>query len=57
MLKKFYEKNETLCIILLIASYVILGSLSMQKFGYTSVQGVIGGTIYSLILAEALKQL
>ena len=35
-MSKFFEKHETLCLIILIAGYVIINSYCMNNFGYTS---------------------
>lgn len=49
-MNKFFEKHETLCLIVLIAGYVILNSYCMQKFGYTSPTSFIVNTILSILL-------
>lgn len=49
-MSKFYEKNETLCLVVLIASYVIMNSYCMQNFGFTSVYSFLINTIFSGIL-------
>lgn len=49
-MNKFFEKHETLCLIVLIAGYVILNSYCMQKFGYTSPASFIVNTILSILL-------
>lgn len=49
-MSKFFEKHETLCLIFLIAGYVIINSYCMQNFGYTSSIGFIANTIFSLVL-------
>ena len=35
-MNKFFEKHETLCLIILIAGYVIINSYCMNNFGYSS---------------------
>lgn len=49
-MSKFFAKHETLCLIFLIAGYVIINSYCMQNFGYTSPIGFISDTIFSLVL-------
>lgn len=49
-MSKFFEKHETLCLIFLIAGYVIINSYCMQNFGYTSPISFIVNTIFSVVL-------
>ena len=49
-MSKFFEKHETLCLIILIAGYVIINSYCMKNFGYTSSISFIVNTILSVIL-------
>lgn len=49
-MNKFFEKHETLCLIFLIAGYVITNSYCMQNFGYTSPVSFIVNTILSVVL-------
>lgn len=49
-MNKFFEKHETLCLIILIAGYVIINSYCMKNFGYTSSISFIANTILSVIL-------
>ena len=53
-MNKFFEKNETLCLIILIAGYVILNSYLMKNFGYTSCISFIANTLYSCILLSLI---
>ena len=50
MINKFFEKHETLCLIILIAGYVIMNSYCVQNFGYTSPVSFIINTIFSVVL-------
>ena len=49
-MNKFFEKHETLCLIILIAGYVIINSYCMNNFGYTSSISFIVNTILSIVL-------
>ena len=49
-MNKFFEKHETICLIILIAGYVIMNSYCMQNFGFTSVISFILNTIFSIVL-------
>ena len=49
-MSKFFEKHETLCLIILIAGYVIINSYCMNNFGYTSAISFIVNTILSIVL-------
>lgn len=49
-MNKFFEKHETLCLIILIAGYVIINSYCMNNFGYTSSISFIVNTILSVVL-------
>ncbi len=50
MINKFFEKHETLCLIILIAGYVIMNSYCVQNFGYTSPVSFVINTIFSVVL-------
>ncbi len=49
-MKKFFEKNETLCAILLIVLYVIINSFCMNSFGLTDYRTALINTILSILL-------
>lgn len=49
-MSKFFEKHENLCLIILIAGYVIINSYCMKNFGYTSSISFIANTILSVVL-------
>lgn len=49
-MSKFFEKHETLCLIILIAWYVIMNSYCMQNFGYTSPISFVANTVFSAVL-------
>lgn len=49
-MNKFFEKHETLCLIILIAGYVIMNSYCMKNFGFTSPISFVANTIFSAIL-------
>lgn len=49
-MSKFFEKHETMCLIFLIAGYVIINSYCMQNFGFTSPVSFIANTILSVVL-------
>ncbi len=49
-MKKIFEKHETLFCILLIVLYVIINSFCVQNFGFTSCEGFIVNTVFSLSL-------
>ena len=50
MIKKIFDKHETLICILLIVLYVVTNSLCMQNFGLESLPSVIINTALSLLL-------
>ena len=54
-MSKFFEKHETLCLIILIAGYVIINSYCMNNFGYTSSISFIVNTILSVVLLTLIK--
>lgn len=49
-MSNFFKRHETLCLIILIAGYVIINSYCMNNFGYTSLISFIVNTILSVIL-------
>ena len=49
-MKKVFEKHETLFCILLIVLYVIINSFCVNNFGFTSCEGFIVNTVFSLLL-------
>lgn len=49
-MKRYFEKNETLCTILLIIIYVVTNSYCMKNFGYTSYISTIINTILSILV-------
>ena len=49
-MSKFFEKHETLCLIILIAGYVIMNSYCMKNFGYTSPVSFVANTVFSIVL-------
>jgi membrane protease YdiL (CAAX protease family) len=49
-MKKMFEKHETLFCILLIILYVIINSFCVQNFGFTSCEGFVVNTVFSLSL-------
>ncbi len=49
-MKKLFEKHETLFCILLIVIYVVVNSFCVQNFGFTSCEGFIVNTVFSLLL-------
>ena len=49
-MNKFFEKHETLCLIILIAGYVIMNSYCMKNFGFTSPISFVVNTIFSAVL-------
>ena len=51
MIKKVFEKHETLFCILLIVIYILSNSFCMQNFGVTSPVSVIVNTVLSVALA------
>ena len=53
-MNKFFEKYETLCLIILIAGYVIINSYCMNNFGYTSSISFILNTIFSVVLVTLI---
>ena len=50
MIKKIFEKHETLFCILLIVLYVVINSFLMQSFGVTDYRSTIINTVLSLLL-------
>jgi membrane protease YdiL (CAAX protease family) len=50
IMKKLFEKHETLFCILLITIYVVINSFCVQNFGFTSLAGFIVNTVLSLLL-------
>jgi len=50
MIKKIFEKHETLFCILLIVLYVVINSFLMQSFGVTDYRSTIINTVISLLL-------
>ena len=49
-MKKFFEKHELLCCMLLIVLYVVLNSYCMQNFGLTDFRSVLINTLFSAAL-------
>lgn len=49
-MKKFFEKNETLCAISLIVLYVVINSLCMNAFGLTDYRTALINTAFSALL-------
>lgn len=49
-MKKIFEKHETLFCILLIVLYVVINSFCVNNFGFTSCEGFIVNTVFSLLL-------
>lgn len=49
-MKKFFEKNETLCAISLIILYVVINSLCMNSFGLTDYRTALINTAFSAML-------
>ena len=56
-MKKAFEKHETLFCILLIIVYVVVNSLCVQLFGYTSGVGFVVNTLFSLFLIGIISAL
>ncbi len=59
MLKKLFEKHETLMCILLIILYIIINSFCINNFGITDYRSAIINTVFSavlIILAVALRR-
>ena len=50
MIKKIFEKHETLFCMLLIIIYIVTNSYCVQNFGYTSYMSAIVNTILSVFL-------
>ena len=50
MMKKVFEKHETLISILLIILYVVINSYCMQNFGLEDYRSTIINTIFSIVL-------
>lgn len=50
MMKKIFEKHETLFCMLLIVFYVMMNSYCMQKFGLEDYRSTIINTVFSVIL-------
>ena len=50
MLRKLFEKQETLICILLIVLYVVVNSFCMQNFGIADYRSTIVNTVFSLLL-------
>ena len=50
IVKKIFEKNETLFCIILIVVYVLVNSFCIQNFGTTNYMSVIINTIFSILL-------
>jgi len=50
IMKKIFEKHETLFCILLIVLYVVTNSVCVQRFGFTSCEGFIVNTLFSISL-------
>lgn len=49
-MRKYFEKHEILCSILLIVLYVVVNSYCMKNFGYTSYISTIINTILSILV-------
>lgn len=59
MIKKLFEKHETLMCILLIILYVVINSFCMQNFGVEDYRSTLINTVFSavlIILAVSLKR-
>ncbi len=56
-MKKFFEKHETLCCILLIVLYVVVNSYCMQNFGLENYRSTIINTVFSLALLALIISL
>ena len=50
MVKKLFEKHETLMSILLIVLYVVVNSFCMQNFGLEDYRSTIINTVFSIAL-------
>ena len=50
IMKKVFEKYETLFCMLLIVLYIVINSLSIQNFGLLDYRSVIINTIFSIAL-------
>ena len=48
MIKRIFEKHETLICMLLIASYIVINSFCIQNFGITDYRSAIINTVFSL---------
>ena len=53
-MRKYFEKHETLCSILLIVIYVVVNSYCMKNFGYTSYISTIINTILSILVISLM---
>ena len=56
-MNKFFEKHETLFCMLLIGAYIVVNSVCVQNFGYTSSVGFIVNTIFSACLVALVLAL
>lgn len=56
-MNKFFEKHETLFCMLLIAAYIVVNSLCVQNFGYTSCVSFVVNTIFSACLVAIVLAL
>lgn len=53
-MKKYFEKHESLCSILLIVLYVVVNSYCMKNFGYTSYISTIINTVLSILVISLM---
>ena len=56
-MKKLFEKHETLFCMLLIVFYIVINSVCVQNFGYTSWVSFIANTIFSACLIALVLSL
>ena len=54
MIKKIFDKHETLICMLLIASYIVINSFCIQSFGITDYRSATINTVYSLLLLSLI---
>lgn len=56
-MNKLFEKHETLFCMLLIVFYIVINSVCVQNFGYTSCVSFIANTIFSVCLIALVLSL
>ena len=56
-MNKIFEKHETLFCMLLIVFYIVINSVCVQNFGYTSCVSFIANTIFSVCLIALVLSL